>query len=101
MEIQVVKCIKLLVHTTDARVAEFEIGPESQGKAHHHSIVSEHCFCLSGRLQLKADGTVYLLDPGDSLEIGAGVSHQVSNSGKNSCRYLVVQYGGAYDFIAV
>jgi len=95
------KCVKTLIHTADARVAEFEMGPESEGEAHCHSSVSEHCVCLQGRLQVKSGGRVHALGPGDRLDIAAGVPHQVINRGRKSCRYLVIQYGGAYDFITV
>jgi mannose-6-phosphate isomerase-like protein (cupin superfamily) len=96
------KCVKTLIHTADARVAEYVMGPESGGVVHYHSVVSEHCVCLRGNLQVKVGGgSVHSLRPGDKLEIPAGVSHQIINPGKNSCQYLVVQSGGAYDFITV
>ncbi len=97
-----VRCINTLLHTADARVAEFEMGPETEGEVHYHSVVSEHCICLKGQIQIKMDGgSEHSLEPGSKLEIPAGVSHQVINSSANPCQYLVVQYGGAYDFIAV
>jgi len=46
-------------------------------------------------------GPVHSLNPGDKLEIPAREYHQVINSGTNPCQYLVIQYGGAYDFITV
>ena len=95
------KCVKTLIHTADARVAEFEMGPESGGEAHYHSLVCELCVCLQGRLQVETGGMVHSLGPGDRLDLAAGVPHQVINPGKKSCRYLVIQYGGIYDFITV
>jgi len=40
------------------------------------------------------------LSPGGKVVIPAGVEHQLINTGSEPGRYLVVQYGGAYDFIA-
>jgi len=97
-----VKCIRTPINTSEARVAEFEMGPETEGPAHYHSVASEHCICLKGALQVKLDGdSVHSLKPGAKLEIPSGISHQVINSGTKSCQYLVVQFGGAYDFITV
>lgn len=97
-----VKCIKTLIHTADARVAEFEMEPETEGEVHYHSIASERCICLNGQIQIKmGSGTTHSLKPGGKLEIPAGESHQVINAGTNPCQYLVIQYGGAYDFITV
>jgi len=95
-----IKCIKTLIHSAETRVAEFEIGPQTEGEVHYHSEVSEHCICLRGQLQvtLGAD-SVCLLKPGEKLEIPAGKTHQIINPGEIPGRYLVVQYGGAYDFI--
>ena len=96
-----VKCIKTLVHTESARVAEFEMAPHSTGEVHYHSEACEHCICLQGQLQVKINGHTSLsLKPGGTVEIPAGVGHQVTNPGSIVCQYLVVQFGGAYDFVA-
>lgn len=96
-----VKCIKILVHTEAVRVAEFEMAPDTSGEVHYHTLASEHCICLQGQLEVQANGlSAHSLQPGDKLEIPAGVRHRIRNPGLGLCRYLVIQYGGAYDFIA-
>lgn len=96
-----VTCINTLVHTDDVRIAEFELAPDSKGDVHSHSTATEQCVCLQGRLQIVLNGDArYSLSPGDKLVIPAGVEHQVINTGSEPGRYLVIQYGGAYDFIA-
>ena len=96
-----VKCIKTLVRTESARVAEFEMAPNSRGEVHYHSEARERCICLEGKLQVKINGhTSHSLKPGGTVEIPAGVGHQVINPGSIVCQYLVVQFGGAYDFVA-
>ncbi|MGB7933454.1 MAG: cupin domain-containing protein [Gammaproteobacteria bacterium] len=96
-----VKCIDALVHKDNVRIAEFELAPDSEGEVHSHSNATEHCVCLQGRIQviLKDDST-HSLSPGGKMFIPAGIEHQIVNTGSEPGRYLVVQYGGAYDFIA-
>jgi len=98
---QSVKCVKTLVHTEGARVAEFVMGPKSKGEAHYHSKACERCICLKGQIEVKINGsTSRSLKPGGSVEIPAGVGHQVINPSYLVCQYMVVQFGGVYDFIA-
>jgi quercetin dioxygenase-like cupin family protein len=95
-----VKHIDTLVHTDNVRVAEFELAPNSEGVVHFHSAATEQCVCLQGQLRviLNVDSR-HSLSPGGKVVIPAGVEHQVINTGSEPGRYLVVQYGGAYDFI--
>ena len=96
-----VKCLMTQIHSKDARVAEFEIEPETEGESHYHSSVSEQCICLQGHLQIKVNGgAVHSLQPGEKIEIPAGIGHQVINNDGIACRYLVIQFGGEYDFVA-
>jgi mannose-6-phosphate isomerase-like protein (cupin superfamily) len=94
-------CIDTLVHTDDVRIAEFELAPDSVGEIHSHSYATEQCVCLHGQLQMVLNGEPGpSLSPGGKLVIPAGVEHQVINTGSEPGRYLVIQYGGTYDFIA-
>jgi quercetin dioxygenase-like cupin family protein len=96
-----VTCIDTLVHTDDARIAEFELAPDSEGEIHSHSLATEHCVCLQGQLLIVLNGDPeQSLSPGGKVVIPAGVEHQVINTGSEPGRYLVIQYGGTYDFIA-
>jgi len=44
-----------------------------------------------------------LIDTADSraveFELPAGVNHRIRNASADASRYLVVQHGGAYDFV--
>jgi len=96
-----VKCIDTLVHTDNVRIAEFELAPNSQGEVHCHSSATEQCVCLQGQLQVILEGdSRHSLSPGCKFVIPAGIEHQVINTGDEPGRYLVIQYGGTYDFIA-
>jgi len=95
------KYIETLVLTDNVRVAEFELAANSEGVVHTHSSVTEHCVCLQGQLQIVLNGdSGHSLSPGGKLVIPAGVEHRIINTGNEPGRYLVIQHGGAYDFIA-
>ncbi len=90
----------LLVDTEDVRVAEFSLPPGQAGQRHYHSNVSEYCYCLEGLLTLTLEGSpCKTLSQGERQLIPAGVPHRVANTGEVSCRYLVVQGVGVFDFI--
>jgi quercetin dioxygenase-like cupin family protein len=95
------KCIETPVHTDNVRIAEYELAANSEGVLHSHSSVTEYCVCLQGQFRIMLNGdSRHSLSPGGKLVIPAGVEHQVINTGNEPGRYLVIQYGGAYDFIA-
>lgn len=95
------KCIETLVHNGNVRIAEFELAPNSEGEVHSHSFATEQCVCLQGQLRVIISGdSRHSLSPGGKVVIPAGVEHEVINTGSEPGRYLVIQYGGAYDFIA-
>jgi len=95
-----VKCITTLAHTEQVRVAEFEMAGNTSGDIHYHSLATEHCLCLQGLFQVEIAGRrVASLRPGERFEVPAGVSHRIVNAGQAPCRYLVIQSGGAYDFV--
>ena len=90
----------MLIDSTEARVAEFIMKPYSKGSRHYHSSVTEHCLCLEGCLLVERDAAPpLLLRSGQRIEIAAGVAHKVSNPEGISCRYMVVQGTGPYDFV--
>jgi mannose-6-phosphate isomerase-like protein (cupin superfamily) len=97
-----VKHVETLLETSDVRIAEFEMAPATQGPRHYHSKVSESCICLAGQLLVhSADGSRRMLEPGERMEVPAREIHRLVNAGAEPCRYLVIQYGGTYDFIDV
>jgi mannose-6-phosphate isomerase-like protein (cupin superfamily) len=90
-----------LVHTKDVRVAELEMAPNSACEAHTHTSATEQCVCLHGQLIITIEGGFEQhLSPGEKIEIPAGAEHQIINPGLDPSRYMVIQYGGAYDFVA-
>ncbi len=89
-----------LINASGVRVAEFELQPRTDGRWHFHSHVSEHCYCLKGRLVIEIDEREpATVEAGDRCEIAAGVKHRVRNNDAVVARYLVVQGVGLYDFV--
>ncbi len=90
----------VLIDTPEFRVAEFSLSPGQGGTSHSHSAVSEYCYCLEGQLSVVVESEpCKMLSPGEKLFVPVNVAHQVSSMGSKTCRYLVVQGVGKFDFI--
>lgn len=95
-----ITCLRTLTDTAAARAAEFELAPKAQGAVHYHSNVEEYCVCLQGTCEVAIDDhPARRLQTGERVDIPAGARHQILNATCAPCQYLVVQYGGVYDFI--
>jgi quercetin dioxygenase-like cupin family protein len=89
-----------LINSGEVRVAEFELQPRTDGPWHRHSQVSEHCYCLKGRLVIEIEERQpTTLEAGERCEIAVGVRHRVRNVAALGATYLVVQGVGPYDFV--
>jgi len=74
--------------------------PNASGAWHHHSHVSEHCYCLKGRIIVEIPGKpAVTLGAGERCELPAGISHRLRNASNQISGYLVVQGVGIYDFV--
>lgn len=98
--VEPIQHLSTLVHTEDFRVAEFTIAPKKEGPYHYHTSVVEHCVCLEGTIRIEMSNSQdHILKLGDRIEIKVGIVHRVINLDSTSCRYLVIQGPGVYDFI--
>jgi quercetin dioxygenase-like cupin family protein len=99
-----VQQVRLIVKGVDTQVREFTVAPDENIPWHYHTNVTDWCYCLEGvvsaetRNPATAGVSVQYLKAGESCRIDAGVIHRLANGGKASCRYLLVQSGGNYDF---
>ena len=95
-----VREVATLINANGVRIAEFEMQPNADGAWHHHSKVSEHCYCLKGRIDVEFAGQPTVnLGAGDRCEIPAGIAHRLRNPENQVCGYLVIQGIGGYDFV--
>ncbi len=94
---------EILVMTHDARVRIMLLAPGEGTVFHHHSRVTDHIFCLSGRIKvrLKDPRESRVLVPGGRIEVPPFRVHSVGNAlAETVSQYLLVQGGGTYDFLA-
>lgn len=83
-----------------ARVVEFRLSAHTTAAWHHHSSMHEVCYCLDGELVIETvECGAVTLGPGERCEVAAGVRHRALNRGGDTCRFLVVQSGGRFDFV--
>ena len=97
-----VKKISMIAKGSDVLVREYLLGPAESIPWHHHTQVSDHYYCLEGkvRIETRAPAARHELRPGQSASVKSPRPHHVSNpSNKVSCRFLLIQGVGKYDFV--
>jgi quercetin dioxygenase-like cupin family protein len=84
------------------RISEIRLSPTQRVPWHHHSNIHDTFYVLSGRIRVSLQG------PDEQVELGVGESwgpararrrHLVTNVGRDSATFLVLQGMGDYDFI--
>jgi mannose-6-phosphate isomerase len=69
------------------------VNPGKRLSYQRHQKRAEHWFIVSGEADVKLDGKVSRLGPGDSVEIGIGVLHRIHNVGTTDVIFIEVQTG--------
>jgi len=86
------------------QISELRISPTQQVPWHCHTDVQDTFYVLEGRVR------VTLREPEDKVELAAGESwgpvrpgrpHLVTNPGKETATFLVLQGMGDYDFVTL
>lgn len=93
--------IERLAERPDLYVSLMTIEAGSAVPWHHHSAVADTIVCVTGRVRIesaKPDMTAELA-PGEVHTVPVGVPHRVSPVGGGACRVVLIQGGGAYDFL--
>jgi quercetin dioxygenase-like cupin family protein len=83
------------------RITELQLSPSQQVPWHFHSNVQDAFYVIEGQLRL------FLRDPKEEVRLGPGETfsvrprrpHLVTNGGKGSVTFLVLQGIGEYDFV--
>jgi len=92
---------EVILETANAKVRVIEIQSNMRSSWHHHTELTDNCFCLVGEIQVhtkKPDNTI-ILKPGERHTIEAGVVHCVENTTTKKSIFLLVQGTGKYDFV--
>lgn len=94
---------KVVLQTSDVRVAEYTMTPGEAHPWHYHSEVSDRVYCLEGVIgvDIRTPPETHLLHPGECYEVPHGTVHHVGNPGEATGRYLLIQARGKYDYIRV
>lgn|SRR5512146_1378258 len=83
------------------RINELQISPTQQVPWHFHSNVQDTFYVLEGelRLFLQDPKQEVRLRPGETYTVAPRRAHLVTNGGKTSATFLVLQGIGEYDFV--
>ena len=92
-----------ILSAPEAKVTLMTLDPGQSIPPHRHTTVKDTTFCLAGlaELTLFSPDERHRLTPGDRWDVPAGRVHTVRNIGTIPCRLVLVQGGGAYDFLPV
>ena len=83
------------------RIMELQLSPTQKVPWHTHTNVSDTFYVLDGdmRLFLQDPKEEVNLKPGEVYVVGRKRPHLVTNGGKTSLTFLVLQGVGEYDFV--
>lgn len=83
------------------RIAELQISPKQKVPWHYHTYVADTFYVVEGtiRIFLQNPKESVLLRPGETYSVPAKRPHLVTNDGKGSATFLVLQGLGEYDFV--
>lgn len=83
------------------RISELQISPTQQVPWHYHSNVQDAFYVIEGnlRLFLRDPKEEVKLGPGDTFSVAPRRAHLVTNAGKTSATFLIMQGIGEYDFV--
>lgn len=70
---------------------------------HFHNNITDTFFCMEGPMQVTTRNPeeVHVLEPGGTFAVAPGVAHLVTGINDGSCKFIVVQGVGVYDFVPV
>jgi quercetin dioxygenase-like cupin family protein len=83
------------------RISELQLSPTQTVPWHFHTNISDTFYVLEGemRLFLQKPKQDVRLKPGETFVAAAGRPHLVTNAGKTSLTFLVLQGIGEYDYV--
>lgn len=69
---------------------------------HSHDDVTDTFFCTAGvaRIATRNPDQEFVLQPGDSCQVDKGQPHFASGLAGSACEFLILQWGGHYNYVA-
>lgn len=98
-----VHAIHVVAKGADVLVREYALDPGEVIPWHRHTEVSDYYYGLEGTVvvETRAPPARHEILAGQSATVTPPTVHQVSNPGKQRCRFLLIQGVGKYDFVPV
>lgn len=92
--------IEILAQTPALQARIFTLAVGESIPWHFHSEVADWYVCLEGSLQVetRAPRSCAVIGPGSMTKVEPKTAHLVTNVGDETCRFLLLQGVGAYDF---
>jgi quercetin dioxygenase-like cupin family protein len=83
------------------RISELQLSPTQTVPWHFHTNIADTFYVLEGemRLFLQQPKQEVRLKPGETFTAAAGRPHLVTNAGKTSLTFLIMQGIGEYDYV--
>ena len=83
------------------RISELQISPVQKVPWHCHTHIQDTFYVISGRVRLflREPREEVVLAPRDTYSVRPGRPHLVTNAGKVSATFLVLQGVGEYDYV--
>ena len=83
------------------RISELQLSPTQTVPWHSHNHISDTFYVLQGRLRLFLQNPKQevRLKPGETFVAAPGRPHLVTNAGKTSLTFLIMQGVGEYDYV--
>jgi len=95
-----VDAVDIVAELPELIVSEITLSPGQEVPWHYHNRVTDTFYCLSGCTAIRfGDSSAAKLRPGESVSVPSNTPHQVECEGNESCRFLIVQGIGEYDFV--
>lgn len=95
-----VDAVDIIAELPELVVSEITMSPGQEVPWHYHNNVADTFYCLSGCTLIRhGDSGEAKLKPGESISVPSCTPHQVECEGDESCRLLIIQGIGEYDFV--
>lgn len=96
-----VRNIHVVAKGSDVLVREYTLDPGESIPWHHHTDVADHYYGLESKVlvETRNPSARHEIGTGDAATVTPPTAHHVSNPGPNTCRFLLVQGVGEYDFV--
>jgi len=96
-----IKGRQLIAEDASMRVQILTLEEGEQVPWHRHTFVTDTFICLDGPMVVNTrnPSATHILSHGETIAVDPTTAHQVTGQGGVYCRFVIVQSGGAHDYI--